>query len=53
MTTTNIELSQAQQQLQSSEAVVAHFQKILQQRDSELETLRSKVGTDCNYSYCT
>ena len=39
------ELSQAQQQLQSSEARVAHLQKILQQRDSELEMLRSKVDS--------
>ena len=31
-------------QLQLSEALVADFQKTLQQRDSELEILRSKVG---------
>ena len=33
-----------ERQLRSSEALVADFQKTLQQRDSELETLRSKVG---------
>ena len=31
-------------QLQSSEALVADLQKTLQQRDSELATLRSKVS---------
>ena len=31
-------------QLQFSEALVAEFQKTLQQRDAELERLRSKVG---------
>ena len=39
----NIELAHVQQQLQSSEDLVAELQKTLQQRDSELETLRSKV----------
>ena len=33
-----------ERQLQSSEALAAEFLKTLQQRDSELETLRSKVG---------
>ena len=41
----NIELAHVQQQLQSSEDLVAELQKTLQQRDSELETLRSKVGS--------
>ena len=38
------ELVQTQQQLRSSEAVMADFQKTLQQRHSQLETLRSKVN---------
>ena len=42
------ELAQTQQQLRSSEALVADFQKTLQQRDSELETLRSKVNLSPN-----
>ena len=37
------ELAKAQQQLQSSEALVADFQRSLLQKDSELETLRAKV----------
>ena len=39
------ELAQAQQnrQLRSSEALVVDLQKTLQQRDSQLETLKSKV----------
>ena len=32
-----------EEQLRSSEALVADFQKTLHQRDSELETLRTKV----------
>ena len=39
-----IERAQLESQLQLSEALVAAFQKALQQRDSELEILRSKVG---------
>ena len=40
------EIGDLERQLRSSEALVADFQlqKTLQQRDSELETLRSKVG---------
>ena len=33
-----------EEQLRSSEALVADFQKSLHQRDSELETLRTKVS---------
>ena len=33
-----------ERQLRSSEALVAHLQDTLQQRNSELETLRSKVS---------
>ena len=32
-----------EEQLRSSEALVADFQKSLQQKDSELESLRTKV----------
>ena len=35
-----------EQQLQSSEALVADYQRGFQQRDSELEALRAKVTTD-------
>ena len=38
------EIGDLERQLRSSEALVADFQKTLQQRDSELETLRSKVS---------
>ena len=38
------EIGDLERQLRSSEALVAEFQKTLQQRDSELETLRSTVG---------
>jgi serine/threonine protein kinase len=37
------EIGDLERQLRSSEALVADFQKTLQQRDSELETLRSKT----------
>ena len=38
------EIGDLERQLRSSEAVVADLKKTPQQRDSELETLRSKVG---------
>ena len=38
------EIGDLMSQLQSSEALVAEFQMTLQQRDSELETLRTIVG---------
>ena len=39
------EVGDVEQRLRSSEALVADFQKSLQQRDLELETLRAKVTT--------
>ena len=38
------EIDDLERQLRSNEALVAEFQKTLQQRDSELEILRSKVS---------
>ena len=38
------EIGDLEKQLQLSEALVADFQKTLQQRDSDLETLRLKVN---------
>ena len=38
------EIGYLQTQLQSSEAIVADLKKILQEKDSELETLRPKVS---------
>ena len=38
------EVGEMKAQLQSSEALVADLQQTLHQRDSELETLRSKVS---------
>ena len=38
------EIRDLKRQLQSSEALMADFLKTLQQRDSELETLRAKVS---------
>ena len=38
------EIGDLERRLQSSEALVADLKKTPQQRDSELETLRSKVG---------
>ena len=40
-----IQEQSSRRELRSSEALVADFQKSLQQRDSELETLRAKVTT--------
>ena len=37
----------AQQRVQSSETLVAQLLKIIQQKDSELKTLRSQVGSQC------
>ena len=42
------EIGDLQRQLQSSEALVDECLRTLQQRDSELEMLRSKVG---NYDH--
>ena len=56
MQTRDRELAQAQQQLQSSEVLVADFQKSLLQKDSELETLRAKkviistINSRCEFS---
>ena len=38
------DIEDLQRQLQSIEALVADFQKALQQKGSELETLRAKVS---------
>ena len=40
-----IQEQSSRRELQSSEALVADFQKSLQQKDSELEALRAKVTT--------
>ena len=40
------EIDNLKQGLQSSESLVADFQKSLQLKDSELETLREKVFSD-------
>ena len=44
------EIGDLERKLRSSVALVVDFQKSLQQRDSELETLRAKVSTPSHES---
>ena len=46
-----LELGNLQRQLSSSEALRADLQKHVQQRDLQLETMKSKVGTPCHESF--
>ena len=48
---TKMKISDLQVQLRSSEVLIADLQKHAQQRDLELERIKSKVGTPCYESF--
>ena len=45
-----MEINDLKGKLQSSEAVVANLKRTLQRKDSELETLRTKVKDDATHN---